>query len=123
MESYLFDVRGAIICYQHSERLKSELIIACKLLAGLNGLRGDVLFGSEKALSLYLEALTGEVEIAYGSTKLRDFREASLRISEALGRVSLHDLSGANRCLSEAISQVTNCGGKALLFLKEKGFL
>ncbi|MFQ6075497.1 MAG: hypothetical protein ACE5Z5_05110 [Candidatus Bathyarchaeia archaeon] len=123
MNTHLFNVRGAIICYQYSERVKSELIIAHKLLAGLNGLRGDFLSGAERMVLRYLDALMGEAEIAYGATKLRGFREASLRISEAIGRVSLHDRSGANKCLSEAVSQVTDCGRKAFQFLREEGLL
>ena len=123
MKGYTFDIRRAIICYQYSERIKSELIIAGKLLGELGGLEGGELSGAEKLMSSFLDALIGEIEIAHSVTKLRNFREASLKLSEAAGRISLHNYLKANRCLSEAISLVTGCGGKAFQLLKEKRFL
>jgi len=113
----------AIICYQYAERIKSELMIASKLLGGLRELKHDELYGAEKIMSLFLDALLGEMEIAHGVTKLQNFREASLKIAEAIGRISLREYSKANKNLSEALSYITNCGEKAIRLLKENGFL
>jgi len=123
LESHPFNVRPAIICYQYSERIKSELIIASKLLGGFRELKGDELYGAEKIMSLFLDALLGEIEIAHSVTKLQNFREASLKIAEAIGRISLQEYSKVNKNLSEALSHITNCGEKAIRLLKEKGFL
>lgn len=113
----------AIMYYQYSERIKSELIIASKLLWSLKELKGDELYGAEKIMSLFLDALLGEMEIAHGVTKLQNFREASLKIAEAMGRISLREYSKVNENLSEALSHITNCGEKAIRLLKENGFL
>jgi len=113
----------AIICYQYSERIKSELIIASKLLGSLGELKGNELYGAEKIVSLFLDALLGEIEIAHGVTKLQNFREASLKIAEVIGRISLREYSKANKNLSEALSHITNCGGKAIQLLRQKEFL
>ena len=123
MESHPFNVRMAIICYQYSERIKSELIIASKLLGGLRELKDNELYGAEKIMSLFLDALLGETEIAHGVTKLQNFREASLKITEANGRIILREYSKANKNLSEALSHIMNCGGKAIQLLKQKEFL
>lgn len=123
MERCSFNVRMAIICYQYSERIKSELIIASKLLGGLKELKGEELYGAEKTMSLFLDALLGEIEIAHAVTKLQNFRESSLKIAEAIGRISIREYSKANKNLSEALSSITNYGGKAIQLLRQKGFL
>jgi len=123
MEGSLFDIREAVLCYQYSERIKSELIIACKLLGVLSGLKDDQLFGAEKVMSSFLDALMGEIGIAHNITRSRSFREASLRVVEAQGRISLKEYSKANKLLSEALSLITTCGQKATQLLMEKGCL
>jgi len=123
MEGSPFDIREAVLCYQYSERIKSELIIACKLLGVLGGLKDDQLFGAEKVMSSFLDALIGEIGIAHNITRSRSFREASLRVVEAQGRISLKEYSKANKLLSEALSLITTCGQKATQLLMEKGCL
>jgi len=123
MEGSPFDIREAVLCYQYSERIKSELIIACKLLGVLSGLKDDQLFGAEKVMSSFLDALMGEIGIAHNITRSRSFREASLRVVEAQGRISLKEYSKANKLLSEALSLITTCGQKATQLLMEKGCL
>jgi len=123
LEGSPFDIREAVLCYQFSERIKSELIIAGKLLGVLSDLENDQLFGAEKVMSSFLDALIGEIEIAHNVTRFQSFREVSLKMVEAQGRISLHEYSKANRLLSEALSLITTCGQKATQLLMEKGYL
>lgn len=123
MEGSTFDIRGAVLCYQYSERIKSELIIAGKLLEVLSRLENDQLFGAEKVMASFLDALTGEIEIAHKVTRSRSFRETSLKMVEAQGRISLHEYSKASKLLSEALSLITTCGQKATQLLMEQGCL
>ena len=123
MESYSYEIQSAIICYQYAERIKSELIIASKLLEGLTGLKDDELFGAEKLMARFLDALLSEMEIAYDVTRLRCFRDASLKVMETSGRINLHEYTKANACLSEALSFVTTCAQQAFQLLKERGCL
>jgi len=118
-----FDIREAVLCYQYSERIKSELIIAGKILQVLNELKNDQLFGAEKVMSAFLDALTAEIEIAYNVTRLRSFRETSLEITEVQGSIGLHEYSKANSILSEALSLTTTYSHKATELLIEKGCL
>ena len=123
MESYSYEIQSAILCYQYAERIKSELIIATKLLEALTGLKDDELFGAEKLMSRFLDALLSEMETAYDVTRLRCFRDASLKVMETSGRINLHEYSKANNCLSESTSFVNSCAQQAFQLLKGKGYL
>ena len=123
LESYSYEIHSAILCYQYAERIKSELIIATKLLDGMTGLKDDELFGAEKLMSRFLDALLNEMETAFDVTKLRCFRDASLKVMETSGRINLHEYTKANNCFAEATSFVTSCAQQAFQLLKEKGYL
>jgi len=123
METSLPDVRKAIICFQYVERIKSELIIAAKLLGEIEGLKGDELAGANKVMLSLLEALLGEVRIAHNVLGMRDFEEASMQVGEAAGNVRSHEYSEAIKRISRAISFVTTSGQHAMQTLKVKGLL
>ncbi|MDH5624459.1 MAG: hypothetical protein OEY39_08340, partial [Candidatus Bathyarchaeota archaeon] len=87
IEESSFDTRKAIICFQYVERIKSELIIAVKLLEKLNELNGDELAGAKKMMLSFLDALAGEITIAHGVLGLRNFEEARDKILDAAGKI------------------------------------
>jgi hypothetical protein len=105
------------------ERIKSELIIATKLLQKLDELEGDELAGAEKLMLSLLDALRGEVNIAHGVLGLRNFEDARTKILEAKELIRLHEYSEATGRLSGAISFVTTSGQRAMQMLKEKELL
>lgn len=123
IEKPSLDVRKAIICFQFAERIKSELIIAAKLLVELSELKGNELTGAMKLMSSFLNALLGEIRIAHNILRLRNFEEASMKVVEAREGIRLHEYSEATKCISEAISFITTSGQHAMQTLKEKGFL
>jgi len=123
VEESSLDTRKAIICFQYVERIKSELIIATKLLEILEELKGDELAGAEKLMLSFLDALTGEVNIAHGVLKLRNFEKARTKISEAKQLVHLHDYLEATSRLSGAISSITTSGNRAMQMLKQRSLL
>lgn len=123
MEKSLPDVRKAIICFQYVERIKSELIIATRLLGEIEELKGDELAGAEKLMSSLLEALLGEIRIAHNVLGLRNFEEAGMRVEEAAGNVRLHGYSEAVKSISRAISFITTSGQHAMQTLREKGLI
>jgi hypothetical protein len=118
-----FDTRKAIICFQYVERIKSELIIAAKLLEKLNELKGEKLAGAEKMMLTFLDALAGEITIAHGVLGIRNFEEARKNILDATGKVWSQDYLGATKNISKAISSVTTSGSRAMQMLKEKNLL
>lgn len=105
------------------ERVKSELIIAGKLLDRLSELSGDELVGASKIFSSFLEALEGETNLAYNVSGMKDFETASIRVREAADRVSFSQYEEAMRSISEAISHVTSSGQWAMETLKNHSLL
>ena len=123
IEESFFDTRKAIICFQYVEIIKSELIIASKLLEKLNELRSDELAGAEKMMLSFLDALAGEITIAHGVLGLRNFEEARKKILDATGKIWSKDYLGATNNISKAISSITPSGSRAMRMLKEKNLL
>jgi hypothetical protein len=122
-EESSLNTKNTIVCFQYVERIKSELIIATKLLQELDELEGDELAGAEKLTLSFLEALTGETNIAHGVLGLRNFEEAKTKILEAKELVRLHNYPEATSLLSGAISSVTTSGQRVMQMLKEKKLL
>jgi len=123
MEESSFDTRKAIVCFQYVERIKSELIIAAKLLEKLNELEGDELAGAQKLMLSFLDALAGEITLAHGVLGLQNFEEARTKILDATGKVLSQDYLGAMDNISKAISSITTSGSRVMQLLKEKNLL
>ena len=123
MTSFSSTIRKAVVCFQYAERIKSEMIIAANLLTKIGELKGDERAGAEKLMLSFLDALTGEVNLAQNVSGMRNFEEARNKILEAKENVRLHEYSRATKCISEAISFATSCGQRAAEILKEKGFI
>lgn len=123
MEESSLDTKKAIICFQYVERIKSELIIAVKLLEKLDTLEGDELVGAQKMMLSFLDALAGEITLAHGVLGLRNFEEARTKILDATGKVWSKDYLGATSDISKAISSITTIGSRVMQMLKEKKLL
>lgn len=123
MKKPLFDDRKAVICFQFTERIKSELIITANLLGEIGELKGDELVGAEKLMFSLLRALEGEIRIAHNVLRMRNFEEAAKKVAEVAEKVRLHEYLEAIRRVSEAISLITTGGQQATQVLKEKGLL
>jgi hypothetical protein len=123
MEESSFDTRKAIICFQYVERIKSELIIAVKLLEKLDELESDELAGAEKMMLSFLDALAGEIAIAHGVLGMQNFEEARKKILDTTGKILSQDYLGATNNISKAISSITTSGSRAMQMLKEKNLL
>jgi hypothetical protein len=105
------------------ERIKSELIIAAKMLDRLTELNGDELVGASKMYSFFLEALDGEINIAYNIVGLKDFETAGAKVREAADKAHFNQYEDAMRLLSEAISHVASSGQWAMQTLKNGNLL
>lgn len=113
------DVRTAILDYQLSEKLKSELIISSNLVSELTIMTEEDVAGAAKMVSLFLEAVSAEARIAYKISMSKDFLESDGIIAKAISAVKIQDYEDVNNCIAEAISFVTNTAGKALQTLIE----
>jgi len=117
------DTRKAILIYQYSERIKSELIIASGLLAKMVALEGKELIGGEKLMTSFLEALVGEIRIAQHVERSMNFIGAEKKIMEAIGKLKLLEHSEINRCISEALSLITTSCQGAMEVLMDKNLI
>lgn len=117
------DISRAIICFQYVERIKSELIIAAKLVDRLNELEGDELKGAAKMYAFFLEALQGEINIAYNVLEMKDFETARGKVEEATNKADSNQYEETIRLISEAISHIASSGQWAMQTLKNGGFL
>ena len=108
------DTRKAILIFQYSERIKSELIIASGLLEKMITLEGQELKGAEKLMTSFLEAIVGEIRIAQHVEKSMNFIGAEKKILEAIGKMKLLEHSEINRCISEALSLITTLSQRAM---------
>ncbi|MDQ1280338.1 MAG: hypothetical protein QG670_1601 [Thermoproteota archaeon] len=113
------EVRTAILNYQLSEKLKSELIISSNLVSELTIMSNNELDGGIKIVSLLLEAISTEARIAYKISMSKDFLDSDEIISKAVETVKIYDYEGTNKYVAEAISYVTNTASKALQTLIE----
>jgi hypothetical protein len=113
------DTKKAILLYQCSERIKSELIIASGLMATMVELEGDELAGASKVMTAFLEALLGEIRMAQNIERSVNFIGAEKKVAEAIGLVKLLEHSRINKCISEALSfATTSCQGAVTVLLE-----
>lgn len=117
------DPRRSILLFMHSERIKSELIIASELIARMAALKGEERKGAERLMIALLEALVKEIRIAYGTEKSMNFLGAEKKILEAVGKMRLSDFSGIDRCISDSLSFVTTSSQKAMELLQDMDLL
>ena len=113
----------AIVGFQYAERVKSELVIAAKMVDSLGQLTGDELKGASKLYSFFLTALEGETNIALNVVGRTEFETAADRIREAAEKIGFGQYDEAMRLLSEAISHVASVGQWAMQTLKDNHLL
>jgi hypothetical protein len=117
------DTKKAILLYQCSERIKSELIIASGLMATMVDLEGDQRIGATKVVTSFLEALLGEIRMAQNIERSVNLVGAERKVAEAIGLLKLMEHSKIEKCISEALSfSTTSCQG-AVSVLIDQGLL
>lgn len=122
-EESSFEVRKAVICFQYVERIKSELIVASRLLMEIGELRGDELSGAKKLIGSFMDALLSEINIANNVVGLRNFWEARIKVVGVKEKILADDYAEATRRVSEAISFITTSGQQAAQILKQNNLL
>jgi len=116
-------LRNAIVCFQYAERIKSELIIATRLLEQLETLKDSELEGAKKLMLSFLGALESEIKMAENVSGQKNFEHVAAKVWEATEKTRANEYDAAFRCISEAISATTTSGQSALQLLKDNGVL
>jgi hypothetical protein len=105
------------------ERVKSELIIAARLVEYVIELKGDEQNGASKLFRWYLESLLGEINIAHNIVGRDDFQKTGEKVTAAIEKAKEGLLEETIRLISEAISAVASSGQWSMQILKDGGFL
>jgi len=111
--------RMAILCYHFADRIKSEMLIASRLLDALTGCKDEERKGALMISGVFLEALLGEIAIALNITKVREFEEAGKIIGNLLERIKASRLIEIEGSLARAISRITVSQRNMELLIKE----
>lgn len=109
--------------FHYVEKIKSNLIIATNLLDVFASLQNAEMAGAEKIFVAYLNSLVQEVNIAANASQAEGFREASVKLKDAVEKVEQHDYASVVKILSETITVITTEGSKAAEVLKEHGLI
>ena len=117
------DIGKAIVCFQYVERIKSELIIAARLVEYIAELKGDEQAGANKLFRWYLESLIGEINVAHTIVGRDDFEKAGDKVISAIEKAKEGLFEETIRLISEAISAVAGSGQWSMQILKDGGFL
>lgn len=115
------ETREAILNFQHSEKMKSGLIIGVGLLDQLVSLKDEEFSGGKKVLVWYLEGLLREVRIAGNVMGSSHYGDLERKVMEVIGRIEISQFQEAQRSFSEAISlATTSCQISMNLLVKKQ---
>ena len=78
------NIRDAVVFFQYAERIKSGLIIASKLVDKVAVMGEEERKGARKLLIHFMNALLGEIRIAYNAAQLNFFKEAGLGLERSI---------------------------------------
>ena len=117
------DLKTAVKTYPFGDRAKSELIIASQLATALPGFPEAERAGGKRMLILLMEAVRSEIEFAFRSTEISEFRKAIDLLSEAISLVESDRAGAASLKISESISASTTAAQLAWQVLSEHGLL
>jgi predicted metallo-beta-lactamase superfamily hydrolase len=115
-------VRDEVLLLQYSEKIKSELIIAMKMLHLTKEVEEDEVKGANRMLTEFFDALAVEVRIAYNVTKDERFREVEDGIYEVMELIG-SDFDSAAEKISMVMTRVTTCADEAYRGLIDQGIL
>jgi hypothetical protein len=119
----LTETKKAIVIFHYTEKIKSSLILAFRLLEVLNGLRDEEVMGAEKLLASFVDALFQEVNTAANATQVKGFKQVGAKLDEVNEQVKKHSYAMAMKLVSEAISIATTSGAQAAEMLKERDLI
>jgi hypothetical protein len=109
--------REAVMVFHFADRMKSELLIASRLLGALGGLRDQELAGGQKIFMEYLRGLEGEA--ALGQSLIGDQEMVRVRtvLTGLVGMVEGGPLHEIQSHLTWVLTTMTTYAQRAMEFL------
>ncbi len=120
-EAYPSTSREAILLFHFADRLKSELLIASKLLTTLLQLKGQEQEGGKRLFLDYFRALEGEMGLGIALINDQDMVRVRTVLTGLTGMVDSNMFNEVQEHLTWIISTMTTYAQRAMEFLiKEK---
>jgi hypothetical protein len=120
-EVYPSTSREAILLFHFADRLKSELLIASKLLTSLLQLKGQEQEGGKRLFLDYFRALEGEMGLGMALINDQDMVRVRTVLTGLTGMVDSNMFNEVQEHLTWIISTMTTYAQRAMEFLmKEK---
>jgi len=115
--------REAVMVFHFADRMKSELLIASRLLGALGGLRDQELAGGQKIFMEYLRGLEGEA--ALGQSLIGDQEMVRVRtvLTGLVGMVEGGPLHEIQSHLTWVLTTMTTYAQRAMEFLLNQKLL
>jgi hypothetical protein len=115
--------REAVMVFHFADRMKSELLIASRLLGALGGLRDQELAGGQKIFMEYLRGLEGEA--ALGQSLIGDQEMVRVRtvLTGLVGMVEGGPIHEIQSHLTWVLTTMTTYAQRAMEFLLNQKLL
>ena len=99
--------KQAVMNYLFSERAKTNLITASKMLALVEGFKGAEKSGAKKLLTIFIESVQSELGEGYGKTGRAEFNNASGLLDNTKQFIEFDDFERATLEISKAVTECT----------------
>ncbi len=116
-------IQEAIMGFSQSEKLKSGIIWISQSIEMTHGMSDIEKQGVSKLIKTLLDMIAQEVNIARRMHKEDAWAEAEKHIDKAIVMVNSNVLHESTFHLTNALSQVTTIGQRALQFLMDEGLI
>ena len=122
-EAYPSTSREAILLFHFADRLKSELLIASKLLTTLLQLKGQEQEGGKRLFLDYFRALEGEMGLGIALINDQDMIRVRTVFTGLTGMVDSNMFNEVQEHLTWIISTMTTYAQRAMEFLMKDKLL
>lgn len=122
-EAYPSTSREAILLFHFADRLKSELLIASKLLTSLLQLKGQEQEGGKRLFLDYFRALEGEMGLGIALINEQDMIRVRTVLTGLTGMVDSNMFNDVQEHLTWIISTMTTYAQRAMEFLMKDKLL
>jgi hypothetical protein len=122
-EAYPSTSREAILLFHFADRLKSELLIASKLLTSVLQLKGQEQEGGKRLFLDYFRALEGEMGLGIALINDQDMIRVRTVLAGLTGMVDSNMFNEVQEHLTWIISTMTTYAQRAMEFLMKDKLL
>jgi hypothetical protein len=122
-EAYPSTSREAILLFHFADRLKSELLIASKLLTSLLQLKGQEQEGGKRLFLDYFRALEGEMGLGIALINDQDMIRVRTVLTGLTGMIDSNMFNEVQEHLTWIISTMTTYAQRAMEFLMKDKLL